>query len=114
VELNEYQKTARATASYPGLYRGDLTYPTLGLAGESGEFADKVKKLMRNKDVSCASQLDLEDTRALVKELGDVLWYVSDLATSLGVTLENVAHVNIQKLQDRAKRGVIKSEGDNR
>lgn len=114
MNFDDYQRDARLTASYPGIFRGDLIYPTLGLAGEAGEFTEKVKKLFRNKEVTQVSELSADDKAALVKELGDVLWYVSDLATTLGVPLSDVAGTNLRKLSDRAKRGVIKSEGDDR
>jgi len=81
-------------------------YPTLGLSGEAGEVANKVKKVMRGDsgaDFSCVPD-----------ELGDVLWYLAAIATDLGVTLEEIANKNIEKLYDRRARGVIKGSGDNR
>lgn len=105
MKLNEYQELAMRTADYPTI--GPLPiYPALGLAGESGEFADKVKKAWRN-----GTPLDLEATK---RELGDVLWYVAAAARDMGYTLEEVAAANIAKLTDRRERGVIKSEGDDR
>lgn len=115
MELNSYQELAVATAEYPR--QGDnLLYPALGIAGESGEVADKIKKLWRNKGVTSALDKDFteEDAKALILELGDVLWYVAALANELKVTLNDVATTNINKLYDRKERGVIKSEGDNR
>lgn len=110
MKLNEYQELAMRTAEYPVVpvpACGPLPiYPALGLAGESGEFADKVKKAWRN-----GTPLDLFST---VRELGDVLWYIAAAARDIGVTLEEVAEANIAKLTDRRDRGVIKSEGDDR
>jgi NTP pyrophosphatase (non-canonical NTP hydrolase) len=89
-------------------------YPALGLAGEAGETVDKIKKLWRNKGKTEGDQLESDERQELIKEIGDVLWYLAALATELGYPLEAVAMLNIQKLQDRQARGVIKSEGDNR
>lgn len=111
--FNEYQTEARQTAQYPNLGE-NLLYPSLGLSGETGEVVDKIKKLWRNKGITDGSKLSVEDKFALVKELGDVLWYVAALANELDVSLERVAWLNIEKLWDRSERGVIKSEGDTR
>jgi len=111
--FDEYEAAAEKTAAYPN--KGDnLLYPALGLAGETGETVDKIKKLWRNKGVTGAAAISAEDRQELVKELGDVLWYCSALASELKVPLGEVARVNIAKLADRAARNVIKSEGDNR
>jgi NTP pyrophosphatase (non-canonical NTP hydrolase) len=109
MKLSEYEQQAMTTASYPTIahYGGLLpVYPALGLSGESGEFADKVKKAWRN-----GTPLD---RAAALRELGDVLWYVTAAACDLDSSLEEVARMNVAKLADRAKRGVIKSEGDDR
>src|ERR1017187_10384362 len=109
----QYQEAAWGTASYPD--KGtNLIYPALGLAGESGEAVDKVKKYWRNFGSTNAAQLTEEQRIELGKEIGDVLWYIAAMASELGYTLEDVAVANIAKLQDRKARGVIKSEGDNR
>ena len=100
--FDEYQEFARSTAVYPEDCR--VVYPTLGLCGEAGEVAEKIKKHMR-------------DGRTLVGvglELGDVLWYISALADDLGVTLEEIAQANVDKLQSRKVRGQIGGSGDNR
>lgn len=111
--LNEYQEAARATASYPEM--GDnLLYPALGIAGEAGECADKVKKYWRNKGYYRGKDLTPEERTALVKEIGDVLWYAAALSSELGITLEEVAKTNVHKLLDRTIRGVVKGEGDDR
>jgi len=111
--LNDYQILAMSTASYPD--RGNnLIYPALKLAGEAGEAADKVGKTWRNEGLTSAAGYSEQQKTELVKELGDVLWYIAALADELNVSLEKVARTNIEKLQDRKARGVIKSEGDNR
>ena len=109
MDLNEYQKAAQKTAIYPG--KGEnLYYPALGLNGEAGEVADKIKKIMRDK----GGEISGEDRMSLALELGDVLWYVADLAHEIGMTLEIVGDINIRKLTSRARRGMIGGEGDNR
>lgn len=106
--LEEYQKEAQKTALYPEAYR--LLYPTLGLAGEAGELANKVKKVLRDQGGS----LTAEAQEALVAELGDVLWYVAQVATDLRVSLERVAQQNLAKLRSRQERGQLGGSGDNR
>lgn len=108
-----YQQRAALTAVYPYAGAPDaagVLYPALGLAGEAGEVAEKIKKLWRNKDL----KLDAEDVAAVEAEIGDVLWYCAALATELGSNLGRIAAGNLKKLSDRQERGVIKSEGDNR
>ena len=102
MNFDEYQKFARSTAIYPDECK--VVYPALGLCGEAGEVAEKVKKNIRD-----GKSLD-----GLALELGDVLWYISTLADDLGVTLEEVAKTNIEKLQSRMERNKIKGDGDNR
>lgn len=115
MELNEYQKLAMTTADYPSM-GANLLYPAIGCGEEAGEILGKVKKLWRNRGITSAHSLDFtaEDEAALVKEMGDNLWYLAALANELGITLEQVAKANIDKLHDRQARGVIKSEGDER
>lgn len=110
MQLNEYQEKASETAQFDERPVHPIAYVTLGLAGETGEVVEKVKKLFRN-DKGNVSEEKRED---LKKELGDVLWYLSQLAHLLGIPLEDVAQANINKLRSRAERGVIKSEGDDR
>tara|TARA_R110000796_G_scaffold3773_2_gene14468 strand:+ start:2094 stop:2402 length:309 start_codon:yes stop_codon:yes gene_type:complete len=100
--FDEYQEFARSTAIYPTACK--VTYPTLGLCGEAGEVAEKVKKHMR----------DGKSLIGLGLELGDVLWYISALADDLGVTLEEVAQANVDKLKSRMERNKIKGDGDYR
>jgi len=108
LEFNQYQELARSTAIYPAEY--GLVYTALGLAGESGEVAEKVKKLIRDDFFSKSG--NFED--AVASELGDVLWYLANLASEIGMTLEEIAILNTQKLQDRKARGVLKGSGDDR
>ncbi|NQV13235.1 MAG: nucleoside triphosphate pyrophosphohydrolase family protein [Parcubacteria group bacterium] len=109
MNFDEYQKKSRKTAIYPDK-DNNFIYPTLGLAGESGEVAEKIKKVIRDKD----GKLDEETRDMLKKELGDVLWYVSQLATELNLSLDEVAEENIKKLYSRLERGKISGSGDKR
>jgi len=109
MQLNEYQNEANKTALYPG--RGsNVLYPTLGLCGESGEVAEKVKKLIRDRD----GKMDDAWKTELAKELGDVLWYISQIAVEIGTDLESVAQANIAKLRSRMERQTLHGDGDNR
>ena len=109
LDINEYQQAARSTAIYPDAGR-NMIYPTLGLAGEAGEVAEKVKKVIRDK----AGVFDADTRTAIAKELGDVLWYVAQIASELDLDLSNVAQGNLDKLADRAQRGQLQGSGDNR
>ena len=109
MHLNDYQQESRTTARYPDL-GSNLIYPTLGLAGEAGEVADKVKKLIRDRN----SLVDDSFKQDIALELGDVLWYVAQLSTELGLTLEDVGQMNLEKLNSRSKRGTLHGEGDHR
>lgn len=113
--LEEYEKYALETAVYP-CKGNNILYPALKLAGEAGEFADKVGKYWRNEgtDYPFPGNYSSDQRRELIKELGDVLWYITACAHELSVDLSFVANTNIDKLRDRRKRGVIKSVGDNR
>jgi len=104
--LNDYQKTARLTANY----KEKLIYPTIGLNGEAGEVAEKVKKWMRDDKRILTDKRKL----AIALELGDVLWYVASLASDLGITLQAVAELNNQKLKNRVKNNTINGDGDYR
>jgi len=107
--LQQYQQESRKTWS---LIHTDhaIVYPTLGLANEAGEVAGKVKKIFRDRD-GVISEADRE---ALKGELGDVLWYLTQICTELDLTLEEVAEANLTKLFSRLERGVIGGEGDKR
>jgi len=109
--FNNYQANAGRTAFYPRDLAGDgLYYTTLGLVGEAGEIANKVKKIMRDNNGKLSKQAKAD----IYDELGDVLWYCASLADELGVNLEDVAGSNLIKLADRLKRGKIKGSGDKR
>lgn len=110
--LDEYQHGALRTASFPDGVR--VLYPALKLAGEAGEVAEKLGKLMRDEGYQPGDRLADTQREALAKELGDVLWYVAVLARDLGVTLEEVAAGNLAKLADRQQRGVLGGSGDER
>jgi NTP pyrophosphatase (non-canonical NTP hydrolase) len=110
--LDEYQRQARSTALYPEHAR--VLYPTLKLAGEAGEVAEKLGKLMRDEGFRPGDALTEAQREALSKELGDVLWYVANLAADLGLDLDSVAGDNLAKLADRKRRGVLHGSGDDR
>lgn len=111
MNLNEYQKKAAFTADFKGWTKDfSMMYLCLGLAGESGEVIEKVKHVMRDS----GGKMSAEKREQIKKELGDVLWYLSQIARMSGLKLDDVATTNIKKLRDRRKRGVIKSEGDTR
>jgi NTP pyrophosphatase (non-canonical NTP hydrolase) len=106
MDFSEYQTSAKRTAIYPGRLDGRVYYPALGLAGEVGELLNKIKKQARDGKVL--------DKNEIAGELGDVLWYVSQIAEELGLRLEDVAAHNIEKLRSRDERGVINGSGDER
>jgi NTP pyrophosphatase (non-canonical NTP hydrolase) len=113
-DMVAYQRAAERTAVYPGggdigNYTG-LAYVALGLTGEAGEIANKVKKIARDFGGTITANARAQ----LADELGDVLWYVAQLATQLGVDLDAIAAGNLAKLVDRHARGVLHGSGDNR
>lgn len=117
MKLNEYQKMALETAVYPKEYK--TIYPALGLNGEAGEVADKVKKVLRDSEVivrDSSGAIVLPDSKReeLAKEVGDVLWYVATMAYDLGFSLEEIAIMNYQKLKSRQERHMLSGDGDNR
>jgi len=110
LDFGEYQKLARKTAFYPERYA--VVYPALGLCGEAGEVAEKIKKHIRDG-------IDIDNTlnklkEVLSRELGDVLWYISNLASDLDISLNYIAKSNIDKLKDRKVRDKLKGSGDYR
>ena len=109
MRLNRYQKLARSSASYPNVGK-NLSYPTMGLCGESGEVAEKVKKIFRD----CKGKVIPEAREAIGKELGDVLWYLSNLCSELNFELDEVAKINLEKITSRIKRNKVNGTGDNR
>ena len=109
MDFNTYQKNARLTAQYPNL-GANYIYPTLGIVGEAGEVAEKVKKVIRDKN----GIFDDESKKGLKKELGDVLWYVSNLCTEFSFSLDDIALQNLEKLKLRVAKGKISGSGDDR
>jgi len=110
MQLDEYQKNADSTAVYPGKYTLEgLIYVTLGL-GEAGEFQNKVKKILRDDN----NILTEERRDALIDELGDILWYISQVSTELRINLSDVARLNNEKLARRRAENKIKGDGDYR
>ena len=109
MDFKTYQKKARLTAQYPNI-DSNYIYPTLGLVGEAGEVAEKVKKVIRDKK----GIFDNESKKGLKKELGDVLWYLSNICTEFDFNLEDVALQNLEKLRLRSLNGKISGAGDDR
>jgi NTP pyrophosphatase (non-canonical NTP hydrolase) len=103
-DFDEYQEQTRTTAIYPD--EGAVSYIALGLNGEAGELAEKIKKYIREDDEQYLDEAE--------SELGDVLWYLARLADELGVSLGDVAEDNLAKLHDRQQRDVLTGQGDNR
>ena len=109
MNFETYQINARKTAIYPSL-GSNYVYPTLGLVGESGEVAEKIKKVIRDKN----GDFDEETLIGLKKELGDVLWYLSNICSELNFSLKDIAEENLLKLEKRTLEGKIKGSGDDR
>lgn len=107
--FEEYQKQSRQTAVYPDV-DNNFIYPTLGLASEVGEAINKIKKISRDG----GGVLNEEKKLEIKKELGDVLWYLSQLGTELKMSLEDIAAYNLEKLLSRKERGTLHGDGDNR
>ena len=115
MNFNTYQKLAKRTDYHSKReerkrFGNNLVNATLGITGEAGEFADKIKKLYRDK----GGKLDATTKQDLIYELGDILWYIAKMARELGVPLDAVARLNIQKLSSRKKRGKLSGSGDHR
>ena len=104
----EYQEKIKITAQYPD--KVNVLYPTLGLCGEAGEVAEKVKKVFRDNN----GYFTKEKIEEIKGEIGDVLWYVQALCNDLGINMQEVAEKNVQKLLSRLERNVIQGSGDNR
>jgi NTP pyrophosphatase (non-canonical NTP hydrolase) len=109
MDFSDYQSKSRKTARYPAIGHA-VIYPTLGLVNEAGEVAGKIKKVFRDKD----GEISEETREALKAELGDVLWYIAQVASELNLSLDEIAEHNIAKLYDRLERGKIQGDGDNR
>ena len=117
MNFDEYQKLAITTDTGDGIMHG-LTHPlflekAFGLVGEAGEFAEKLKKLLRD-DKAKNLQIDEEARQEMLKELGDVLWYISALAKYLDKPLSELAADNLEKVLSRKTRGITLGSGDNR
>jgi len=110
MKFDEYQKKALTTVLTTDDSFKDLLHWVLGINGESGEIAEKVKKIIRDKN----GQVSEEDKKELAKEIGDVLWYLAVFAEDLGMSLDDIAKANLEKLQSRKQRGVLGGSGDNR
>lgn len=109
MDFSTYQRRSRSTAVYPRRGKNPI-YPTLGLAGETGEVAEKIKKMIRDD----GGRLTASRRQELAYELGDVLWYLANLAAELGLKLSDIAALNLTKLADRKKRSALKGSGDHR
>jgi NTP pyrophosphatase (non-canonical NTP hydrolase) len=107
-DLDMYQKVALTTAIYPR--EQAIIYPTLGLTGEAGEVANKVKKIIRD-----GTDKNNEDmVQEISAEIGDCLWYIAVLADDIGFKLSDIANSNLIKLENRKQKGTIHGSGDNR
>jgi NTP pyrophosphatase (non-canonical NTP hydrolase) len=108
MQFNEYQDKATKFACYGDKLK--VVYPTIGLTGEAGEVAEKVKKVLRDSN----GVFTKEHVQAIEKELGDVLWYVQQMCSDLGLKMGDVANKNIEKLSDRKERDKLQGSGDDR
>ena len=108
MDFQDYQQKARETAVYPREYA--MLYPALGLCGEAGEVAEKIKKVIRDK----GGEFDEHDRMNIRKELGDVLWYIAQLCSDLDLRMESVAIANVEKLRVRKEKGTLQGSGDDR
>ena len=109
MDINSYQCSALSTAIYPNK-GANFSYPALGLVGEAGEVADKLKKVIRDNDGVLTDNV----RDAVAKELGDVLWYLAVLAHEMDYSLSTIAKMNLDKLFSRQERGVLSGSGDDR
>lgn len=110
MKFDEYQEKALSTVLTTDDKFKDLLHWVLGINGESGEIAEKVKKIIRDKN----GKVSDDDKKELAKEIGDVLWYLAVFAEDLGMSLDEIARQNLDKLQSRKQRGVLGGSGDNR
>ncbi len=109
MDFSAYQEQSRTTARYPHIGH-PVIYPVLGLASEAGEVAGRIKKVFRDQQ----GEISEQTRRMLAAELGDVLWYLAQACTELGLSLDDVAQQNLIKLLDRQARGTIQGDGDQR
>ena len=110
LQFDDYQKQALTTAKFTDDELKDIMHWVLGVTGEAGEIAEKVKKIIRDKE----GVFSEDDKVELAKEIGDVLWYLATLAHQLGASFDDIAAGNLAKLKSRKERGVIGGSGDNR
>lgn len=109
LDFREYQQLARKTAIYPSLGH-NFVYPTLGLAGEAGEVVEVIKKFIRDNEGNITPEI----RSRLSGELGDLLWYIANLAVEVDISLDDIASSNILKLTSRANRGKLHGSGEDR
>lgn len=115
MDADLYQIKTRYTAQYPDIDKHGFLYPVLGLCGEAGEVAEKVKKAYRDRDPDMPDHIWRQNLRILIrKELGDVLWYVAQIADQFNLELSAIMRQNLQKLADRKARDMISGSGDDR
>ena len=107
-DLDMYQQVAKQTAIYPR--EQAIIYPTLGLTGEAGEVANKVKKIIRDD----GNKINKGLVQEISAEIGDCLWYISVLADDIGIKLSDIANANLIKLANRKEKGTIHGSGDTR
>jgi len=110
MNIDDYQKRALTTVITSGDTFKDSLHWVLGINGEAGEVAEKVKKIIRDKN----GKMTKQDKQELAKEIGDVLWYLAVFAHDLGFSLDDIAQQNLDKLKSRKARGVLGGDGDNR
>ena len=110
MNFDNYQKRALTTVISQDDKFKDTLHWVLGINGEAGEVAEKVKKIIRDKN----GKMSQQDKQELAKEIGDVLWYLAVFAHDLGFKLDSIAVQNLEKLQSRQARGVLGGTGDNR
>lgn len=108
-KIENYQRLVLDTAIYP-MKGSNITYPVLGLCGEAGEVAEKVKKVFRDDDGTVRDEM----REAIKKELGDVLWYITAICNELHLTLDEVIDTNREKILGRLERGTLRGSGDDR
>lgn len=109
MDFNEYQEKAWETAIYPKKGK-NISYPALGLGGETGEVLEKIKKILRDEN----EKITEEKKEEIIKEMGDVLWYLAALSKEFNISLSEIAEKNISKLSSRKERGVLHGSGDKR
>ena len=113
ITFDTYQEEVDKACFYPGANTGSLEaviYGVVGLNGEAGEVSEKVKKIWRDND----GYFDIEHKAEIIRELGDVLFYLTRISTELGYSLERVAEINVKKFTSRKERGTLQGSGDNR